>query len=218
LLFVSDAIPAELRQTVEFLNSQMDPAEVLAVEIKQYAGEGSAVLVPRVYGQTEAAKAKKSGGGDYVPIKWNEELFFEDLGKKCPAGIDAARRILEWAKAGGHLIKYGSGAYTGSFVPWVAARGLYHFPILVLSDGTAGIGFDYMRSKPVFDDEARRKELLDRLNAIDGIDIPESKLGGEPYVALSLLSDPERMGLLLATLDWFVDQVRKPEGGEPTVD
>ena len=36
LVFVADEIPVELRRIVEFVNGQMDPAEVLAVEIKQY--------------------------------------------------------------------------------------------------------------------------------------------------------------------------------------
>lgn len=66
MLFVADVIPSELRRIVEFLNVQMDPAEVLAVEIKQYVGEGMKTLVPRVIGQTaEAAKRKggRSAGG-----------------------------------------------------------------------------------------------------------------------------------------------------------
>jgi hypothetical protein len=41
LIFVSDEIPTELRRIVEFLNQQMDPAEVLAVEIKQYISQHS---------------------------------------------------------------------------------------------------------------------------------------------------------------------------------
>ncbi len=36
MVFVADVIPRELRRIVEFLNEQMDPAEVLAVEIKQF--------------------------------------------------------------------------------------------------------------------------------------------------------------------------------------
>lgn len=52
LIFVADIIPAELRRIVEFLNNQMDPAEVLAVEIRQYVGEGLQALVPRLIGQT----------------------------------------------------------------------------------------------------------------------------------------------------------------------
>lgn len=56
LIFVSDKIPDELRRIVEFLNGQMDPAEVLAVEIKQYVSQDSNLktLVPRVVGQTTA--------------------------------------------------------------------------------------------------------------------------------------------------------------------
>jgi len=42
MLFVADEIPSELRRIVEFLNQQMDPAEVLALEIRQYLGEGLA--------------------------------------------------------------------------------------------------------------------------------------------------------------------------------
>ena len=53
LIFVADKIPTELRRVVEFLNQQMDPAEVLAVEIKQYVGGNMKTLVPRIIGQTE---------------------------------------------------------------------------------------------------------------------------------------------------------------------
>jgi hypothetical protein len=45
------------------LNTQMDPAEVLAVEIKQYVGGKLKTLVPRVMGQTVEAQQKKSGAG-----------------------------------------------------------------------------------------------------------------------------------------------------------
>jgi hypothetical protein len=59
LIFVADEISAELRRVVGFLNTQMDPAEVLAVEIKQYVGGKLKTLVPRVMGQTVEAQQKK---------------------------------------------------------------------------------------------------------------------------------------------------------------
>lgn len=61
LIFVADEIPPELRRVVEFMNGQMDPAEVLAVEIKQYVGGNLKTLVPRVIGQTVEAQQKKGG-------------------------------------------------------------------------------------------------------------------------------------------------------------
>jgi hypothetical protein len=72
LLFVADVIPPELRRIVEFLNKQMDPAEVLAVEIRQYIGQGMKTLVPRVIGQTAEAEGKK-GGGTFDKTKYRFE-------------------------------------------------------------------------------------------------------------------------------------------------
>lgn len=62
LLFVADEIPTKLQRIVEFLNDQMDPAEVLAVEIKQFVGQGLRSLVPRVIGQTAEAQRKGAKG------------------------------------------------------------------------------------------------------------------------------------------------------------
>src|SRR5882672_7170044 len=64
LLFVADSIPKELQRVVEFLNEQMNPAEVLAIEIKQFVGRGLKGLVPRVIGQTVEAQQKKSSSSD----------------------------------------------------------------------------------------------------------------------------------------------------------
>lgn len=64
LVFVADAIPPELQRVVEFLNTQMDPAEVLAVELPRYAARGLQTLVPRVLGQTQEARSRKAGGSD----------------------------------------------------------------------------------------------------------------------------------------------------------
>jgi hypothetical protein len=50
MLFVADRIPPELRKVVEFLNVQMRPAEVLAIELRQYQGEGLRTLVPILLG------------------------------------------------------------------------------------------------------------------------------------------------------------------------
>ena len=60
MVFVSDEIPRELRRVVEFLNGQMNPAEVIAIEVKQYVGaDGTKTLVPRVIGQTAEVEARK---------------------------------------------------------------------------------------------------------------------------------------------------------------
>ena len=98
LLFIADVIPTKLQRIVEFLNEQMDPAEVLAVEIKQFTGQGFRSLVPRVIGQTAVAQEKKNPG-PRRPGEIDEDEFFRVLKEKTPAAeVKVARRILEWSK------------------------------------------------------------------------------------------------------------------------
>jgi hypothetical protein len=59
LLFVADELPRELKRLIEFLNEQFTKVEVLGVELRQYVGQGIKALVPRVIGQTEAAREQK---------------------------------------------------------------------------------------------------------------------------------------------------------------
>jgi len=75
MVFVADIIPPELQRIVEFLNSQMDRAEVVAVEIRQYVGQGLKTLVPRVVGQTVEAHQKKASG-PREGRQWDEASFF----------------------------------------------------------------------------------------------------------------------------------------------
>jgi hypothetical protein len=60
MVFVADVVPDELRRITEFLNEQMTPAEVFAVEVRQYRAEDypGTVIVPAVYGRTAASSAK----------------------------------------------------------------------------------------------------------------------------------------------------------------
>lgn len=60
MVFVADLIPDELMRITEFLNEQMNPAEVFAVEVKQYRAPeyDGIVIVPTVYGRTAAASIK----------------------------------------------------------------------------------------------------------------------------------------------------------------
>ena len=73
MVFVADLIPPELTRVIEFLNNQMDPAEVIGVEIKQYVSSNLKTLVPRVIGNTSEARAKKSANRN-GPREPNKDL------------------------------------------------------------------------------------------------------------------------------------------------
>jgi hypothetical protein len=114
MLLVADVIPPELRRIVEFLNTQMDPAEVLALELRHYKGEGLRTLVPVLYGRTEMAERKKSVAGP--KRRWDEDLVFSDMATRVGAeAVQVGRRIADWMKANATL-SFGQGARDGSIV------------------------------------------------------------------------------------------------------
>lgn len=99
MVFVADIIPNELKTIVEFMNVQMRPAEVLAVEVKQYIGKNQKTLVPKVIGQTAEAEKIK-------PTKsiLNKEKFIESLD---PIGKEFFEQLLEFAEENNLVINWG---------------------------------------------------------------------------------------------------------------
>jgi hypothetical protein len=93
LVFVADRIPPELRRVIEFLNGQMRPVEVLGVEVKQYVGQNSKTLVPRLVGQTAEAQQKKAAASAISQEPWTWERYEQELGIK-PERIAIGRELV----------------------------------------------------------------------------------------------------------------------------
>jgi len=207
LVFVADEIPSELRRIVEFLNTQMDPAEVLAVEIKQYVGQGVQTLVPKIIGRTAGSDRKKSGTSEIK--QWDEPSFIDEL--ELRRGADeatVAKRILKWAKEKMPSIWWGRGKRSGGFIPGVNHKGNWHQLIEVWTYGSVELQFQYMKSKsPPFDTDAGRLELLRRCNEITGVDIPEDAINRRPSISLSVLEENTALEQFLDTLDWAVQEI-----------
>lgn len=207
LVFVADSIPVELRRVVEFLNEQMDPAEILAVEIKQFVDEGSnlKILAPSVIGQTAEAQQRKAGGrGDKSRL--DEGTFFEKLaGRRGADETQAARKILEWARPPRSTYVWWGKA---SFVPVLdTPRGVRYQLFAVYTDGTVQIYFQVYQTRPVFKEESKRLELLERLNAIEGVSISPDKITKYPAIRLSILENEDNLKRFFATYEWFIGQV-----------
>ncbi len=116
MIFVADAIPTELKRVVEFLNEQMDPAEVLALELRQYVGENLKTLVPRVIGNTAGAVIKK-GAGSPAKKQWDERSFFDSISaQEEPKVVGVVHALLDWAKRNCDTVSWGKG---DKWVPWI---------------------------------------------------------------------------------------------------
>lgn len=216
MLFVADIIPPELRRIIEFLNQQMTPAEVLGIEIPQFAGQGLQALVPKLIGQTAIAQQAKSSGTASARRRWNEVSFFEELSKDEGTKIaDVARQLLRWATGNGLTIWWGQGAQSGSFFPIVETVAGSEWTFSVWTGGSFEIQFGMLASAHSrsrvhpFMDVGRRTELQARLNAIPRIQIADRSLDKRPNIGLTVLLDQTAMTQFLTTMDWLVTEIRR---------
>lgn len=217
MLFVADEIPAELRRVVEFLNQQMDPAEVLAIEIRQFMGEGLRTLVPTVVGQTAEAQQRK--GVLARKRQWDERSFFEDMERRGNReGAHAARQLLDWAVSEGLRIWWGKGQIEGSFVPVLDLETVSHQLFAVYSSGVVNLYFQWYAYKQPFSDEGRRMELLRNLNQIPGVAIPESAVSRRPNVLLTVLAHEDNTKRFLSVFEWFLNEIRAGGALSPSVE
>lgn len=186
----------------------MDPAEVLAVEIKQFTSGSLRTLVPSVIGQTAEAQQRKNAGGP-KRREGDEESFFEKLSAKfSQAEVDVARRILEWARPPKTTrVFWGAGTQSSSFIPIIRHRGVDHQLFAVYTYGAVEIYFQHYRGKAVFDSEDKRRELRDRLNQIEGISIPDDRLEKRPRIELAVLQPQRSLRQFLEIFDWFIAEV-----------
>ena len=209
MLFVADHIPPELRRVVEFLNQQMQPAEVLAVELRQYQGEGLRTLVPLVIGQTQDAARKKGGTSARSKRSWDEASFLADFTARNGAEVTArAEPLRRWMMRAGDRVFFGDGQ-VATFGPVFARAGKTLYPISLSADGRLSVQFQFLLGKPVFGEETMRRGLLERLNAL-GFALPEAVLSKRPSVGPEVWSG--RVEALLEVMDWFVLQLEQGEG------
>ena len=190
LVFVADEIPAELQRIVEFLNGQMDPAEVLAIAIPQFVGRDASgndmkTLVPTVIGRTAEAERKKSisrGPGR----QWDEEAFFAGLAE----GGDVARALQAWARETGLArIVFGKGNNVGAMAFHTDAFHTFYPLFTVWHSTRIELQFAIWKNRPVLKDVGWRRAFLDRLNQIQGVEIPPEKVGALPSIPLAALED-----------------------------
>ena len=221
LLFVADRIPPELRRVVEFLNRQMQPAEVLAIELRQYEGQGLKTLVPLVLGQTQEASARKSPSSGLPGIKrlWNEGAVLAAIEEILPGEVTAiARALAEWARRNADAVEFNNNPNWGSLTPiFRVEKAILPGPFRLWSDGSFNATFQYMLDRPVFRDTALREELRRRLNEVPGIALGPDAVAKRPKVKLAPIG-AAGLPTLISAFDWFAETLRAGSvGNGPTL-
>lgn len=200
LLFVADAIPTRLRRVVEFLNEQMDPAEVLAVEVPQFAADDLTAMAPRVVGQSMEAVDRKSAAVDQAR-RWDEQSFVAEFRQRH--GQEPTHKLvslLDWVHEGPLQIQWGAGETYGGFTALYGDHKIFYVKI----DGKIAFYFQYY--KQPFEGEERRREFLQRLNEVPDISFPQDAIGGKPSVKLAALRE-ESLDRILDCVRWYLAKV-----------
>lgn len=208
LIFVADTIPSELRRVVEFLNGQMNPAEVLALEVPQFVGGALQTLAPRIIGRTEQARSVKSAG-EQRQRQWDEAAFFEDLTNRGgETAARAARGILGWAKAARAEIWWGRGLTDGSFSLGARCGRKTQYFLSCWTYARVEVTFQYLKTAAPFNSPELREALRHRLNEIPGITIDAEAIGLRPRIELAVLgASTELLSRFTGVLDWLKRQI-----------
>jgi len=203
MLFVADRIPKELKRIVEFLNVQMDPAEVLALEIRQYVRENLKTFVPTIIGQTSEAQIRKSASqGGTV---WNAETFLAELERRDPKGAEYGRRLLDWASTHG-TIWWGRGTRQGSFVPMIRSASREQALLAMYTYGRVELYFKPLSTRAPFNDSEKMRRAIQLVDTALPNPLPSDVASKNPQLRISDLTE-EQFAKFLSALDWMVSEI-----------
>jgi len=192
LIIATDELRPEVRRMIEYLNREMQNAEVLGVELRCYGKEDeSMVLVPRLVGQTQASIDQKSGKR---PIRWSisdlrkayKGLSNEELGSKL-------EKVLSWAEDNNVFME----AIAISPTFGLRSRGKYRI-VSFFPDGTI---YTYFDEKHYLDGAEERDKLAIDLKDVrmldQDLDVKAVVSGRNLAKKLFELSDDEVEHLLI---------------------
>jgi len=102
---------------------------------------------------------------------------------------------------------WGEGKRNGSFVPILTHKDVDHQLFAVWTGGGLEVYFYWYQYKQPFDSEEKRRELLRRLNAIEGVSIPEDAINRRPSIALDVLEENNRLDRVLEVFEWVITEI-----------
>jgi len=117
IVFFIDRAPSELKVLVEFLNRQMERSEILLVEAAHYRSDGLQIVVPQLFGYSEAARQVKRTLPRAAAARrqWDAATFLATAGNRLPAPeLDRLRHVIAEAGRWGATLGWPD-SVTGTF-------------------------------------------------------------------------------------------------------
>lgn len=207
LVFCSDRMPKELRRIAEFLNAQTRETEVVALEIAQHrTSDGFRVVAPRLFGETLQTPQRASPSAR--SRSWTMPDYLGFLRDQGPPGYDrvVADLVDGWQRDGLRPV-FGTGVVETALFPTLD-HGQLRYWMVAFYAKSVEIAFAALKTRPPFHRLDMRRELLRRLNAIEGVRLDESRIGKRPSFPSEVLLDEARRVEFERVFDWFVATVR----------
>lgn len=208
LVFVADRVPLEVQRVVEYLNDQMSPTEVLAVEVRQYLGSepGVKTIVPRLLGQTAKSKRRRKLGVSREPRVSDEASLLEHL---SPEDGSVAADIVRWASEEGLPVRYENHQISSSAIVSVPLSQRQVRIVSITTDGSFRVWLNDLTDVQPFSDDAALESLVSRYRRIAGFDTPDGRLRTWKPFRLRILAGSADRRALFEALDYHVREIRR---------
>ena len=186
------------------------PAEVLAVEIKQFVGSGIQTLVPRVIGvRTPDVPIKPP-----PPVPIAEEDFLRSLAERQPReSQDVARAIIDWSRKQGLSDRFQKGRHT-VFKPELVTDENCFCPLKLDDRGLLVILMQRMKSKSPFCEASHMAWYREHIRRLPGLIEQDGGVEGFPQLPLSELTSSDRIAKCLSFLTEMVRRLKADNSSE----
>jgi RecB family endonuclease NucS len=210
IILVSEDFSKEITTAVMWLNERM--LNIRCVRLKPYEFEGRLLvdvhqIIPLPEAEEYIIKVSKKENVKRAS-QWNQKdlpTIWKDIEENCNEDEKRiAREISDWLQP---LVTEVFPTANG-FAPLVGGKDRNRFLFKVMTNGKLQIWFHYLSKKPPFADEAMRKELLARLNKIEGVGISEDKISGKPSFDLLVLKSKFTMDLFKECFEWAIEEIK----------
>jgi hypothetical protein len=205
MIFVADRIAPELERIVEFLNEQMRPATVLALELRPFSSGADRILSPRLIGATSRAVAQKAVS-NVSGVSTIKEWFASVFSGSRSSEEQVQRFIGEITDLGGTV----SVAGQSIAIDLPTERGSFRIAYLRPS-GQASISGWMLRKSPGFETESSRTELYETF-AASGFPLSNNSAKGEPNFDLPKAAEEDRWQKLKVIFKALFAQIRVASG------
>jgi len=149
---------------------------------------------------------------------WNEERFLKELEKSDPEALAVALRILGMYSELGMAVIWADGYKVGKCYPLQGLPPDTRQIICLRTDGMVEILFRILKRYTQFEDKEYRIKLLEKLNDIKGVNLPETCISSRGRIPLSAMFDLKEHDKFINAIWWATGELYKDQFGSEIPD